>query len=133
MNIRHFAFCSVVLCFVVGCGPKDEEITSTTANTVAFEGPPDAKYAGTWKSSNGVSTYIFVADGTYKMDSMIVVRGQKPFPSHAEGQWKVSGDRMLMKDKAGNVVPYALEFKNDELKLTLTGSLKNETVLRRSK
>ena len=98
---------------------------------VAFEGNPDPQFAATWKSADGRSTYQLARDGTYKLDSKISVQGRAPFNSHLEGDWKVKDDRMLFRDKSGVAVPYAYELKGDTLTLSLTGSLKNKTILKK--
>jgi hypothetical protein len=111
----------------VGCNKED--LDEVEKPPLAFEGKPEPKFAATWKTPDGNSTYQFADDGKYILDSLVSVKGQSRMKTHSEGEWKVNGDRMLFRDQSGNVVPYAYEMKDKTLTLTLTGSMKNKTVL----
>ena len=113
---------------LAGCH-SDEDGAEPEKPPVAFEGKPDPQYAATWKTQDKRSVYEIVADGTYKVDTKVVTKGQAPFNSHLEGEWKVNGTQMLFRDKNGAVTPYAIDLKGNTLTLTLTGALKNKTVL----
>ncbi len=113
---------------LVGCHSGDDELAPDRP-PVAFEGKPEPQYAATWKTQDNRSVYQIAADGTYKVDTKVSVKGQAPFNSHLEGEWKVNGAQMLFKDKNGAVTPYAMDQKGNTLTLTLTGAMKNKTVL----
>ncbi len=123
---------SVFAITIIGCGTSpDDELVEPTAMKVEFKGTPDERFVATWKSTNGVSTYVFEKAGTYKLDSKIVVKGQSPINSHLEGEWRLDGDRMLFRDGSGNVVPYSYKLNGDTLELALTGKMKAKTVLKK--
>ena len=115
--------------WLVGCAPKDtdEEITSTEPNSTRFEGKPDAKYAGAYKTVDGLSTYKFGSDGDFTLDGK-VKSPSGVFDQHVKGQWALNGDRILFQYN-GTTVPYAYRLAGNRLTLSLTGSLKKETVL----
>ena len=115
---------------VTGCQKEADDVDKEKP-PVAFEGSPDAKYAGTWKTEDGVSTYILDGAGTYKLSSKIQIKGQEPMTSHLTGQWAINGDKMLFKDQSANVAAYAFEFQGNKLTLTSTGSLKAKTIMDR--
>lgn len=114
-----------------GCTSPNDELVPAERPVTAFEGTPDGKFVGTWKSTDGVSTYQLEKDGKYKLDSNIPVRGQSPIQSKSEGEWRVNGDRMIFKDPQGNVVPYSFKLEGETLELSLTGRMKAKTVLKR--
>lgn len=130
MKIYWLCFCACLLVLAGGCAVEADS-SATQGNSVPFKGVAEERFAGTWKTTNGVSVYELLKDGTYKLESKIAVRGQAPFTSRLQGEWRVSGDRMLFKDGNGNVVPYAFVLNGDTLTLTLTGMMKNKTVMKR--
>jgi hypothetical protein len=113
---------------LAGCN-SDEDGIEPEKPPVAFEGKPEPQYAATWKTQDDRSVYQIAPDGTYKVDTKISVKGRDPFNSHLEGEWKVNGSQMLFRDKNGAVTPYNMESKGNTLTLTLTGAMKNKTVL----
>ncbi len=117
--------------FAQGCKKDDTEVIEPDKPSVAFEGSPDVKYAGTWKSEVGDATYTIDKSGSYKLDQTIQVSKQKPIESHLTGNWAIKGGNMLFKDQAGNVAAYSVELSGDKLTLTSTGSLKSKTVMNR--
>jgi hypothetical protein len=125
-----------VICFAViaglGCSEGDgAESDEPIRQKIAFEGEPQDRFAGTWKSADGVSTYKLNKDGSYELDSKIKVQGRGPIESHLKGEWRVQADRLLFRDQRGDVVPYAYSITGDTLELSLTGRLKSKTVLKR--
>lgn len=123
-------FAVVLSLSVLGCKKDDSEELTDTTPKVMFEGKPDSKFVGVWKTEDGISVYNLDKSGSYKMDSKIPTRG-KPILSHLTGNWTVNGDRMLFKDQSGNVAGYGFALKGDKLTLTSTGSLKAKTVMDR--
>jgi hypothetical protein len=115
---------------IAGCHDDVEVIEPETASR-AFEGSPDPKFAGVWKTENGVSVYNIAKGGTYQLESKIRVQGKKPFLSHLTGQWAVKGDKMLFKDQSGMVSSYRCSLEGNKLTLTTGGSLKAKTVMDR--
>ena len=118
---------AALLCF--GCKHDEEEITDTAPTKVAFDGAPDPKLAGTWKTEGTVATYTLDAAGTYKLDQKIQVSKQKPIDSHLTGSWGVKGDQMLFKDQSGNVAGYGYKLDGTKLTLVANGTLKSKIVM----
>lgn len=129
MKIAFALVCLAVMLFAGACGADDSE--DPMPAKVAFEGNIPDTYVGLWKTHDGMSTYELQSDGKYVLNSKIRVQGRDPIDSHLEGEWRVNGDRMLFKDGRGDVVPYAFALEGDTLELSLTGNLKNKTVLKR--
>jgi hypothetical protein len=117
-----------VLALAGGCTPADADATEEAPKVVAFGGKPDEKFAGKYKTVDGDRTYSFESDGKFRLDGTIDNRGQK-MPVKVEGAWSVDGDRFLVKDQSSNVVPYTYTLEGKTLTLTLTGSMKNKTIL----
>lgn len=113
---------------LAGCN-SDEDGIEPEKPLVAFEGKPEPQYAATWKTQDDRSVYQIGEDGTYKVDTKVTTKGQAPFNSHLEGEWKVNDKLMLFRDKNGAVTPYIIDLKGNTLTLTLTGSMKNKTVM----
>lgn len=122
---------AVALIVNFSCTSPNDELVPEPRPVTAFEGTPDEKFAATWKTTDGMSTYVLEKDGKYKLDSTIPVRGQSPIRSKTEGEWRIKDGRMLFKDPQGNVVPYALKLEGDTLELSLTGRMKAKTVLKK--
>ena len=123
---------ATLLIAAVGCSKnEDEELPMPVATNVSFDGAPEEKYAGTWKTADGISTYFIDKSGTYKADSVIPMKGQAPMKTHIEGEWKASGEQLLFKDAKGNVVPFSCKLDGDTLELSLTGSMKRKIVMKR--
>lgn len=116
----------------LGCAsPSDAEEDDAPKPHVVFEGDVPDRFAGTWKTEDGKSTYQLKRDGSYVLDSKVNVPGRVPIDSHLEGEWRVKGERMLFRDGQGDVVPYLFKIEGDALELSLTGRLKNVTKLKR--
>lgn len=115
-------------CF--GCKTPEPEV-EVEQPKLAFEGAPDPKYAGTWKTDDGISTYVLEAAGTYKLSSKVQIQGQKPMFSNLKGNWCIDGDRMLFRDQSAQVSGYSYELKANKLTLISTGYLKSKTVMTR--
>lgn len=113
-----------------GC-KDDVETIEPEKPSVVFEGVPDAKFEGTWKTEDGVSTYNIVKDGTYKLESKFKVHGPNPMISHLTGQWAVKGDKMLFKDQSNNVSAYLFDLQGSKLTLTTVGVMKGKTIMDR--
>ena len=123
---------SCLVLLTVGCKQGDAEILEDTTPKVVFAGAPDAKFAGTWKTEDGVSVYYLDRSGAYKLESKIQIPHQKkPMLTHLSGSWAIAGDRMLFKDQAGNVAGYAFESTPTKLTLISTGTLKAKTIMDR--
>lgn len=115
---------------LAGCqnARAEEELTETPKTVVAFEGNPDPAFAGEYHSSDGRSVYTFDPNGSFDLRGKVVTNGGS-FDNHVTGSWAVKDDRFLFKYGDGNVVPYAFKREGGKLRLTLTGSMKRETVL----
>lgn len=111
-----------------GCGPQVEEIGVEEPKKIAFDGKPDERFVGTWTSEDGKSTYVLKEDGAYNLKATVSTPGGS-MNTESDGSWSVNGDRFLIKDYAGNVVPYTYELADGKLTLGLTGSMKTSTVL----
>lgn len=111
---------------IFGCAPSEE--VADEKPPVAFQGKMDSRLLGKWKAEGSGSIYEFKEDGSYHLTGKVTTQGGT-FDNNVVGSWLVDGEKLLIKDKAGNVVPYAIELKNTQLSLSLTGSLKNKTVL----
>jgi hypothetical protein len=128
---RAFAlilFSCTLVPLLAGCHHDDVEVIEPDKPALTFEGAPDLKFAGAWKTTSN-SKYNLDKSGSYTLDETIHVRGNKPIDSHLTGQWAVKGDRILFKDQAGNVAQYAYAFDGTKLTLTSTGSLKSKTIM----
>ncbi|HEY0866446.1 MAG TPA: hypothetical protein VGE01_03660 [Fimbriimonas sp.] len=125
--MKLFAVLFLVVIVSAGCMAPDD---ATTAEKPAllFEGLPDSRFVGTWKSDTGNSTYNLKEDGSYHIKSKVTNRGQT-FDTESDGEWRAKEDRLLFKDPQGNVVPYLFKLDGRKLTLTMTGSMKGETVL----
>lgn len=109
-----------------GCSPS-EEVTDEKP-PVAFQGKTDSRLLGKWKAEGSGSIYEFNEDGSFKLSGKVSTQGGT-FENNVTGSWLVDGEKVLIKDQSGNVVPYAIDLKGSQLNLSLTGSLKNKTVL----
>lgn len=109
-----------------GCAPSDETVEEKPP--VVFQGKADPRFFGSWKADGSGSIYTFNEDGSYKLSGRVKTQGGS-FDNNSAGSWLVDGEKLLIKDQNGNVVPYAVELKGKTLSLSLTGSLKNKTVL----
>lgn len=127
---RLFVCCLAFAGVLWGCQSPEEEITSSTATSVPFDGRPDPRFVGDWKSADKSADYLFGADGMYHLNKKVAAR-QGNFQIKVDARWCLNkaGDRILMEDAAKNVVPYTYQLEGNKLTLALTGSLKNETVL----
>jgi hypothetical protein len=121
----------LALFFGWGCQAEEASLDDLKAPKAAFEGDVPERFAGTWKSEDGISTYRLETDGTYELHSKIRVQRGDPIDSRMQGEWRVKGDRMLFRDERGDVVPYAYALEDGRLELSLTGRMKSKTVLKR--
>jgi len=128
-TIFSFVFAAALVGVCAGCSHPDSDELDTTVKKIAFEGAPDPKFAGTWKTEDGVSTYTIKADGSYELASKIQVAKQKPIDSHLTGNWAVKADQMLFKDQSGNVSGYTFALEGTKLTLVSNGTLKAKTVM----
>ncbi len=131
-SVAKASFATLVLALSLalgaGCGPKEEDEETPEKPKVAFEGTSEPKLVATWKTTDGQTTYTLSEDGAY------VLKGKASTPKGPveytnNGFWKAANDRVLFKDKDDNVVPYLYELSGKKLTLTMTGSMKNKTVL----
>jgi hypothetical protein len=114
---------------VTGCQSSEEGVPTDDRPKVVFEGKPDERFVAVWNSKETAgNAYTIKGDGTYSYKGVVFMQGKK-IDNQFEGEWLVNGDRLLFKDKNGNVVPYAYKFEGDTLTLSLTGRLKRDTVL----
>lgn len=118
----------IIVAFALGfgCAPSDETVEEKPP--VVFQGKMDSRFYGSWKADASGSIYTFNEDGSYKLSGKVKTQGGS-FDNNSSGSWLVDGEKLLIKDQNGNVVPYAVELKGKTLSLSLTGSLKNKTVL----
>jgi hypothetical protein len=121
---------SFALSVGLGTGCEPEESAPTGPPPVAFVGKVDESLVGTWKTENKKSTYDISKDGAYKLEATITTPGGK-MDTKSSGQWLVNGDLLLFKDEKGNVAKYLWKLDGKKLTLSLTGSLKRDTVLLR--
>ncbi len=118
----------VIFTGLLGCAPSDEVADEKPA--VVFQGKPDSRFVGTWNAEGSGSIYEFKEDGTYNLKGKVKMQGGT-YDNNSSGSWAVDQEKLLIKDQHGNVTPYAIDFKDPVLTLSLTGSLKNKTVLKR--
>lgn len=111
-----------------GCQPTSADVEEPQKPPVAFQGKPDAKFVGTWKTVDKRSVYSFKADGAYTIKTHVNTPGGG-MDTQTDGSWLADAEHFLMKDKAGNVVPYNFKVEGNKLSLSLTGSMKRETVM----
>lgn len=127
--MKLFKFLSLIVLVsacIFGCAPSEE--VPDEKPPVAFQGKMDSRLLGKWKAEGSGSLYEFKEDGSYQLTGKVKTQGGT-FDNNVVGSWLVDGEKLLIKDKAGNVVPYAIALKGSQLSLSLTGSLKNKTVL----
>ncbi|MBS1707765.1 MAG: hypothetical protein JSS65_03485 [Armatimonadetes bacterium] len=121
---------ALLLC---GCnGAANEEAPEPKKPVVLFEGSIDKAMVGTWKAEGVDQTYKFFEDGTFTMDQTIRVPKGDPMTTHTKGEWRHNGDKVVIKDAQKNIVPYACKLDGDKMELSLTGSLKVTTKLKKS-
>lgn len=130
MKLQIFVL-GALAALAIGCQPAVEEVTAPEPTNVPFTGQVDESVTGTWKSQSG-STYVFQKDGAYVLDSVVRTPNGE-MKTHSEGEWKIDGTKLLMKDENGNVVPYEIEKATDKLTLQVGKSLKHKTELTRQK
>lgn len=128
---RNVAWGFAVLTLVcqMGCqtgSPVEEAVDDRPR--IEFSGNPDPRVAGAYKTKDGVMTYDFREDGTYRTKGRVTTTGGV-FDRETTGEWRIDGSRFLMRDANGNVTAYDFNRKPKELKLTQHGSMKRETVL----
>jgi hypothetical protein len=131
LSLSRLSSCLVLgaVLFAAGCaGDDSDDIALTEKPPVAFDGKPDSRFAAVWKTANGASTYTLKEDGGYTIEGKVQTPGGS-FDNKSAGSWGAKDDVLLFKDEKGNVVPYRYALEGKKLKLTLTGSLKRETVL----
>jgi hypothetical protein len=125
--MKTLSLCALVACFLVGCTESDPYAKPP----VAFRGEVDKRFVGTWKTSKGDATYDLKADGAYSLEARVSTPGGT-LDTKSNGKWLVDKDRFLIEDAQKNVTPYAMQFEgSDKVTLTLTGTMKTETVLLR--
>lgn len=107
-----------------GCTREDEGETPEKP-PIPFEGKPDAKFVGLWKQTNRDASYDLHADGTFNYKGKVSTPGGVIDTSFSS-TWLVNGDRMLLKDQAGNVTQYKHKLEGNKLTLSGTGSMKIE-------
>jgi hypothetical protein len=110
---------------LVGCEPTEE--APAEPNKGPITGEIDKELAGAYKANDGM-TYEFGEDGSFTL------KGQVSTPKgmvdrESKGEWRVDGDKLMIKDAQGYVVPYLLEKEGGNLNLTMTGKMKAETKL----
>ena len=110
-----------------GCGPGtgSDELSAAMPK---FEGKVDERFVGHWKTSDERSKYEFSKDGRYSLESKVRTPNGT-LDTKSAGDWLISDDRFLIRDANGNIASYRWTIQGGKLKLALTGSLKNETVL----
>jgi len=123
------------LAFVIvaaGCAPPAEEITTVDSTKVAFEGAPDERFVGAWKSTSSDSTYTMSINGTYQLHSRVKMPGGPGMiDADSKGEWRLKDKQLIFKDGQGNVVPYDYTLEGDTLTFVSTGKMKNKTVLKK--
>lgn len=124
--LRFLVPFAVLGALLAGCQPEEEK----DPNGVAFSGEPDERLFGSWKSTTADSTYTFNEDGTFTLKGSVTNQGNV-IPVDTGGEWKVDGDKVLVKGENGFVAPYTLKVEGDTITMISTGSTKNELVLER--
>lgn len=121
----------LLLVALAGCQNSTAENTETAVpKTVAFTGTPDKALVGTWGTADGNSTYHLREDGSATLDMKVKTQNSS-FDTKSNGKWSVDKGRFLYQDEQGNVVPYLLTAKPNEITLTSLGSAKRELKLTR--
>jgi len=131
MKTQFLLLCAATA-LIAGCQPPIEETEAIAPTNVEFTGQPDEAVAGVWKATSGMGTYTFDKSGTYEIDAVVKTPNGE-MKTNSKGEWRIDGDRFLMKDAAGNVVPYALERSGDRMVLQVGEKMKHKTELVRQK
>jgi len=130
LNPPRISFALVLATVTLGCGARDSDaLVSSDRPKVAFDGKPDPRFVGTWKTTTG-SLYKFERDGSYTLDGNVKTPGGI-MKNHVVGSWGYKDTTMQFKDANGIVVPYTCSLEGTTLKLTSVGTLKRELVLSR--
>ena len=119
-----------VLAAVLVAGCHSEPPEDPGPPKIPFEGEVDKRLVGKWKADLSNSLYTFGPDGTYELKAKVRTPGGE-MNTESKGEWKVKGDEVLFRDTGGNVVRYALAYKESQMTLALTGTMKRETKLNR--
>lgn len=115
---------------VVGCQNEADGGDVSEKPKIAFDGKPDARFAGKWISADKKSHYDLKADGTYVLDGTVTTPGGE-IKNKVSAKWCVKDTDLLFTDASGNVTPYLYKLEGNALTLTTKGSLKMNTELKR--
>ncbi|HEY0867318.1 MAG TPA: hypothetical protein VGE01_08065 [Fimbriimonas sp.] len=126
--LKCFIACLAVAATLAGCVDTGEDEQVSEKPTVAFEGEKDPRFVGSWKVEKGQSSYVFQDSGDYRYQGVATAMGNT-MKIDSKGQWLATPERFLVKDEAGNVTQYAYKFQDGKLTLSLTGTMKQDTVL----
>lgn len=124
-----------LLALVVGCkNPDDELEPAFVPKTYAFEGEIAPKFAGTWVSTDGVSTLDLGKDGTLKIQTLTSSPSGKA-KSNVAGKWLASGGNLLLnyKEASGGetTLGYAAALAGEKLTLQQNGGGRKTTYVRK--
>ncbi len=108
-----------------GCTPEEEQTGDPDKGVLT--GEVDKTLAGAYKSGDGMA-YTFSEDGSFTLKGQVSTPGGM-VDRESKGEWRVDGDKLMIKDAQGYVVPYVLKKEGSTLKLTMTGTMKSETTL----
>lgn len=123
------------LLLAAGCGAgavsgDDSEVAEPPEPpALVFEGKPDGRYVGVWRTTDGTSTLDMKAGGALKL----ITKARTPGGGHEEekkGEWRLSKGKLLFQTD-GSVAGYGAEIAGD--KLTLARGSKIRIVYRRVK
>jgi hypothetical protein len=132
--VRRLLLVSLLAAALAGCQNSDDLEPAFVPKSHAFEGQVDPKFAGTWVSTDGVSTLDLGKDGTLKIQTLTPSpSGQSK--SKVDGKWLASNGSLLMQyGKAGTpdetVLKYSANLSGREMKLKQDGG-RTETTYRR--
>ncbi len=124
---------TALLLVLNGCKNDDVETIEPDKPSQAFNGKPEERFCGKWKTEDGVCAYNLESSGSYKLETLVRVQGQKPMLAKSTGLWGLADAKMQFKDQAGNVATYSFDLNPNKLILTSLGSLKSKTIMDRVK
>ncbi|MCG9895256.1 MAG: hypothetical protein MH204_07265 [Fimbriimonadaceae bacterium] len=130
MNRPTLRILPLFICLAAGlaAGCMSEEAAPADPDKGTLTGSVDKSLAGQYKTQAGMN-YTLNEDGSFLMKGQVQTPGGM-IDRETKGEWRVDGDKLMIKDAQGYVVPYAMtKESNGTIKLVMTGRMKAETIL----
>ena len=121
-----FLSAAFVALSLIGCQKEDSD--DAVKPVVKFEGKPDDALAGKYKTSDGTFTYAFEKDGKFTSQGKIKTPSGS-MDTTVNGDWAISGSKLLIRDSKQQVASYGYEVKDKHLILILDGKMQLKTDL----